>query len=370
MEPIVATSRVDTVRGRLGEFGVDALIVSSLTNVAWLTGFGGSSGIVLVTGDELVLVTDGRYGEQAERQIDAAGVRARVVVARSAAETGAALTAAIPPAGRVGFESAHVSHQTYVRWEAELTGRLAPTVGVVERARRRKDRAELARIARAAAIADRALADTVASLSAGVTETEVRNALEHAMRELGAAGPSYETIVATGPADAALPHHRPTSTRLENGHTVVIDVGALVEGYHSDMTRTFVIGEPSPLQQQVYDTVLRAQAAGLAAVRPGAHATAIDAACRDMITEAGFGPWFLHGTGHGVGLEIHEEPYLGPTATGVLEVGDVVTVEPGVYRGDFGGVRIEDLVEVTATGYRLLTQSPKDAPCLPSAPTT
>lgn len=369
MEPIVATHRADAVRGQLADLGIGALIVSDLTNIRWLTGFSGSSGALVVTGDGLALVTDGRYGEQAERQLAAAQVPARVVVARSAPEMLAALAATVPATGPLGFESAHVSHQTFVRWDGELAGRLKPTVGVVERGRRCKDRAELARIDRAAAIADQALADTRDLLGAGVSEVEVRNALEQRMRELGAAGPSYETIVATGFTHAALPHHRPTDEQLHVGHTVVIDVGALVDGYHSDMTRTFVIGEPSALQQQVYDIIREAQAAGLAAVRPGVSGAAVDAACREVITAAGFGPWFLHGTGHGVGLLIHEDPYLGVTASGVLEVGDVVTVEPGVYRGDFGGVRIEDLVEVTATGCRVITQSPKDDPCLPSAPT-
>jgi Xaa-Pro aminopeptidase len=204
----------------------------------------------------------------------------------------------------------------------------------------------------------------------GQTELDVRNELETRMRELGAAGPSYETIVATGPRNAPLPHHRPTATALEEGHTVIIDVGALVDGYHSDMTRSFVIGEPTPLQREVYDVVLAAQVAGVAAVRPGLPVRELDAVCRGVIAAAGFGPWFSHGTGHGVGLLIHEDPFVNSAGDAVLQVGDVVTVEPGVYRDDFGGVRVEDLVEVTSDGCRVLTRSPKDSPCLPSPPTT
>ncbi|MEY4231245.1 MAG: putative Xaa-Pro dipeptidase, partial [Actinomycetota bacterium] len=151
---------------------------------------------------------------------------------------------------------------------------------------------------------------------------------------------------------------------------VIIDVGALVDGYHSDMTRTFLVGETTPLQREVYDVVLAAQVAGVAAARPGITTAELDAVCRGVITEAGFGPWFSHGTGHGVGLLIHEDPFVNSTGHWVLQAGDVVTVEPGVYRDDFGGVRVEDLVEVTSTGCRTLTRTPKDSPCLPSAPTT
>jgi Xaa-Pro aminopeptidase len=190
------------------------------------------------------------------------------------------------------------------------------------------------------------------------------------MRELGASGPSYDTIVATGQVNAPLPHHRPTPTRVEDGHTLIIDVGALYDGYHSDMTRTFLVGTATPLQREVYDVVLAAQVAGVTAVRPGITTAELDAVCRQVITSAGFGEWFIHGTGHGVGLLIHEDPFVNSAGRDTLQEGDVVTVEPGVYRGDFGGVRVEDLVLVTSTGGRVLTSSPKDSPCLPSAPTT
>jgi Xaa-Pro aminopeptidase len=366
---IDVSSRADRVRAGWGE--LDALVVSELTNVRWLTGFTGSAGTAVVVDDEVVLVTDGRYGAQAERQLAAAGCRGRVLVGLSQAEQLELLTDVLRSvAGAVGFESAHVSH---ARWRqlADATGRqLEPTVGLVEAGRRVKDAAEIARIEQACAIADAALAEVVPTLVPGRTEVQVRNDLERLMREYGAAGPSYETIVASGPRNAPLPHHRPTDTVLEAGHTVIIDVGALVDGYHSDMTRTFVVGDPTPLQQQVYDAVLDAQVAGVAAVRPGLTTLELDAVCRDRLTAAGFGPWFSHGTGHGVGLLIHEDPFVNSSGGWVLQVGDVVTVEPGVYREDFGGVRVEDLVEVTSTGGRVLTTTPKDSPCPPSPPTT
>jgi Xaa-Pro aminopeptidase len=350
--------------------GVEALVVGDLTNIRWLTGFSGSNGWAVLLPDEVVLVTDGRYGEQAERQLAAARVAGRVAVGRTATELHGLLADALHGTSRVGFESAHLRHLDFVRLGEALDQEWVPTVGIVERGRRRKDPAELERIVAACRIADRALALVAPMLGDGLTEVEVRNRLEVTMRELGAAGPSYETIVASGPVNAPLPHHRPTPTRIDDGHTVIIDVGALVDGYHSDMTRTFVVGEPTSLQAEVYHVVLAAQQAGVAAVRAGIDSAELDAVCRSIIADAGFGPWFTHGTGHGVGLLIHEDPFLNQAGGWCLEEGDVVTVEPGLYRGDFGGVRVEDLVEVTATGCRVLTQFPKDTPCLPSAPTT
>jgi Xaa-Pro aminopeptidase len=371
MTPIDCSGRAGALRSLIaGHAGSpEGLLVTDLTNIRWLTGFTGSSGWVVVLPDEMVLVTDGRYGAQAERQLAASGTTATVAVGTSAAEMQRLLAAAVHDVAHLGFESAHLTHQQFVRFGEALAPELVPTVGLVERGRRRKDPAEVERIQAACAIADAALAKVAPRLGDGLSEVDVRNALEAAMRDLGAAGPSYETIVATGPVNAPMPHHRPTATPIEPGHTVIIDVGALLDGYHSDMTRTFVVGEPTALQREVYDVVLAAQCAGVAAVRPGVTSAALDAVCRGIITEAGFGPAFSHGTGHGVGLLIHEDPFINAAGGWELQVGDVVTVEPGVYRGDFGGVRVEDLVEVTPDGCRVLTQSPKDSPCLPSAPT-
>ncbi len=368
LPPIDVSLRCDRIVAGLD--GLDALVVTDLTNIRWLTGFTGSNGVAVVRRDGLVVVTDGRYDQQAVRQLAASGCSATVEVGRTAGDIVAHVAAAVAGFGSVGFESAHVSHQRWRELDEACDVQLVATLGLVEQGRREKDAAELARISRACDIADRALAVVAPSIVPGRTEVEIRNDLERVMRELGAAGPSYDTIVSTGPFNAPLPHHRPSATQIEEGHTVIIDVGALVDGYHSDMTRTFVVGEPSSLQREVYEVVLAAQMAGVAAVRPGVAARDIDAVCRGIITDAGFGPWFVHGTGHGVGLLIHEDPFLNSASERTLRVADVVTVEPGVYRGDFGGVRIEDLVEVTSTGCRTLTRTPKDAPCPPSPPTT
>lgn len=368
LTPIDVRGRAERVVERLD--GVDALIVTDLTNVRWLTGFTGSNGVAVVASDRVVLVTDGRYGEQAKRQLAEAGCDGEVVVAPTAAALLDEVVVAARAHGSAGIESAHVSHQRFVAIAGLLGAEPRATVGVVEACRRRKDAGEIERMAEACRIADEALAAVVPTLVPGRTEVQIRNDLERIMRDLGAAGPSYETIVASGPHNAPLPHHRPTDTVIEDGHTVIIDVGALVDGFHSDMTRTFVIGEPSALQREVYEVVLAAQRAGVDAVRPGAACCDLDAICRDIIGDAGFGPWFTHGTGHGVGLLIHEDPFLNSVSDVVLEAGDVVTIEPGVYREDLGGVRIEDLVEVTSTGSRTLTKTAKDSPCPPSPPTT
>ena len=350
--------------------GAEALLVSDLTNVRWLTGFTGSNGWVVLGPDHLTLVTDGRYGQQAVRQMAAAGVEGEVLVGATSAATLEHIAAMCGSFAVTGFEAAHVSFQQHAIWAAALGTELVATTGLVEAERRTKDADEIERIAEACSIADRALAEVACTLGDGLTEAQVRNQLEIRMRELGAVGPSYETIVATGPVNAALPHHRPTNTLIEPGHTVIIDVGALLDGYHSDKTRTFIVGTPTALQQELYELVLAAQVAGVAAVAAGVSSKQLDAVCRDTITEAGYGDWFTHGTGHGVGLLIHEDPFVNRAGDAILQVGDVVTVEPGVYREGFGGIRVEDLVVVTSDGCRVLTASPKDSPCPPSPPTT
>ena len=269
--------RAERVRAELGD--LDALLVSDLTNIRWLTGFTGSNGWVVLGHDSLTLVTDGRYGHQAEQQLEAAGVPGQVVVGVNGALV-QTIADACAPHGRIGFEAAHVSFQSHGQYAAAISGELAPVVGLVETQRRRKDPQEIEAMARACAIADQALAEVAPMLADGLTEAQVRNLLEIRMRELGASGPSYETIVATGPVNGALPHHRPTETVIEAGHLVVIDVGALVDGYHSDMTRTFVVGEPSAQQRERYQMVLDAQRAGLAAVRAGASAVSAASSSR------------------------------------------------------------------------------------------
>ena len=365
LPPLEHAGRADRVRARLR---TPALLVTNLTNVRWLTGFTGSNGWAVLTADGLVLGTDGRYRDRATAELAAAGVDAEIVVGVTRAELHDQLVRVLDGVPAVGAEAAHLSHAQWLALAADVP--VEPADGLVEAERRRKDAGEVARIARAATIATEALARTVGLLGQRPTEVDVRDELDHLMRRLGAQGPSYDTIVAAGPEHAARPHHEATRRTIVEGDTVVIDVGALVDGYHSDMTRSFVVGEPDERQREVYDLVLAAQLAGLAAVRAGAAARDVDAAPRQVFADAGYSDWYLHGTGHGVGLVIHEDPFHTLTSTQVLLEGDVVTVEPGLYRSGFGGIRVEDLVVVTADGHRNLTAAPKDSACLPSPRTT
>jgi Xaa-Pro aminopeptidase len=317
--------------------------------------------------DRALLVTDGRYRERAADEVAAVGAQVDVVAEFTVAEQRAAIIASLEGVPSVGAEAAAMSHQLWGTFASDLPLRAAD--GLVEDGRRSKDVAEIARIAEACRCADLALAEVAPMLGDRMTEADVRMELEYRMRRHGADGPSYDTIVASGPQHAARPHHQASSRMIVEGDTVVIDVGALVDGYHSDMTRSYVIGEPTLEQSGIYEFLLAVQLAGLAAVRAGTAASDVDLACRSMIDEGGYGDWFLHSTGHGVGLLIHEDPYESRVSTQQLRVGDVVTVEPGLYRVGFGGFRIEDLVEVTETGCRQLTASPKESPCLPSPPT-
>ena len=347
--------RIDRLRVRLADDGIDAAVITAPANVVWLTGFGGSNGTVLIAGDGAVLVTDSRYAEQAPDQLEAAGCDAEVVIADPVA-VGAERFGA---ASVVGLEET-IAWGDQRRWAAtEAAPELAPMASVVEELRAVKDPAELARIEAAAAVTDEALEEVRPRLRAGVSEIEIQREIDDAIRARGATGPAYDTIVASGP-NSARPHARPTDRELAPGDLLIIDAGAVVDGYRSDMTRTFVVGRPSAEQADMIELVTRAQAAGVAAVRPGAEAGAVDEACRSVIAEAGLGEAFVHGTGHGVGLDIHELPRVRSGATAILRPGHVLTVEPGVYLAGVGGVRVEDSVVVTADGCRALTRHPKD----------
>lgn len=357
LAPVQGTARLAAVQSRLGA-DFDALLVTNLTNVRYLSGFTGSNGHLLVLPDRALLLTDGRYAIQAPDQIEAHRVEVDVTTAYPARK--AELVDALAQTEQLGLEADNITwseQRQLVDWLPKLS--LVPAEGVVEDLREVKDEAEIDRIKAAVFIADKALEQLV-DLDGlhSTTERQVANRLESAMQALGASGPAYETIVASG-SNAAKPHARPSERRIGAGDMVVIDVGAVVDGYRSDMTRTFVIGAPSAAQREMVEVVTTAQAAGVAAVSAGVAASAIDDACRSIIADAGFGDAFMHGTGHGVGLDIHERPAIASTSAATLAPGHVITVEPGVYLPEHGGVRIEDLVLVTATGAEVLTGSPK-----------
>ena len=364
MTPVQVSGRAERLLASLDERGLDQMIVSDRSNIRWLSGFSGSAGVLIVSARGHVLISDGRYTDQAQDQLEMSGAAdVAVVTARTAAERNNAVS--VSTSGRpLGAEALVMPHSEWSSLSAHAE--LVATDGLLSQLRRRKDESEIGLITSAADIATAAMFEVAPMLVAGVSEREIRDELEYRMRRLGADGPSYETIVASGPTNAALPHARPTSRQLVEGDTVVIDVGALVAGYHSDMTRTFVVGEPSDEQQRWYDLVVASQAEGLDAVVEGARVSDIDRACRAVFEDAGLADLFVHGTGHGVGLDIHEEPFLGSSGDAELVAGDVVTVEPGLYRVGTGGIRIEDLVVVTSDGHRNLTAYPKDNPCPPS----
>ena len=343
--------------GRLAELvaekELDQLFVSDLVNVRYLTGFTGTNGACLVGADELIFFTDFRYTERAKDEVAPEWERPeaeRELVPQIAARM----------SGRVGFEDAKLSVRQLARLEAAIGDDvgLVPAGDLVEQLRVVKEPDELERIAAAAELTDGVYEWAMERGLAGRTERDVARACEARLRELGAE-PSFPPIVAAA-ENGALPHAEPGEREIGAGELVVFDMGALLDGYCSDCTRTFATGEVGDEGREIYELVQRAQAAALEAVRPGASGMEVDAVAREIISEAGHGDHFGHGLGHGVGLEVHEGPRLATTSEDELQEGNVVTVEPGVYLPGRLGVRIEDLVVVTGDGYRNLSGLSKD----------
>jgi Xaa-Pro aminopeptidase len=354
------SARRAALRALLPGAGVDALLVTDLVNVRYLTGFTGSNAALLVhvDGDGASrFCTDGRYRTQAAAEVPDLEL---VIDRASALEL--AKQAPTLRVERLGFESDAVTVDAHDALAEAADGvPLHRAPGLVQRLRAVKDAGEVEALRRACAVGDAALADLLAAggLRPGRTEREVALDLEDRMRRHGAAGSAFETILAAGP-NSAVPHHRPTESALQPGDLVKLDFGALVDGYHSDMTRTIVLGRAADWQRELHALVAEAQAAGREALAPGAEVTAVDAAARGVVERAGRGEEFVHGLGHGVGLQIHEAPYVGKTGTGTLSAGMVVTVEPGVYLPGRGGVRIEDTLVVRDTGPELLTHTTRE----------
>jgi Xaa-Pro aminopeptidase len=346
-------SRAERLAELIVERELDQLFVSDLVNVRYLTGFTGTNGACLVGRDERIFFTDFRYTDRAEREIGEEWER-------PGAERELLPQIVARMSGKVGFEDAKLSVRQLARLEAAAGDDvdLVPAGDPVEQLRAVKEPEEVERIAAAAELTDGVYRWALERGVAGRTERDVARAAEARLRELGAE-PSFPPIVATA-EKGALPHAEPGDREIGAGELVVFDMGALLGGYCSDCTRTFATGEPGDEAQEVYDLVLTAQLAALAAIRPSASGKEVDAVPREMITEAGHGDHFGHGTGHGVGLEVHEGPRLATTSEDELREGNVVTVEPGVYLPGRFGVRIEDLVVLTADGYRNLSGMPKE----------
>jgi Xaa-Pro aminopeptidase len=365
----IYSDRVARLRQTLAAEGLDALLVTNPENRRYLSGFTGhdsgadSAGALVVTSRDVILITDGRYIEQAEHECPGLTIKRREaalapLVAESLAAAGA---------GGTGIEATHLTVSALedlekaLRDQADPSQKLAllPTRGLVEKQRVIKDSLEIAAIERAVAITDETFDYLCGYLRPGLTERQVAQEIERYMTEHGAEGLAFGSIVASGP-NAALPHAVPSDRQLELGEPITLDMGARFDGYCSDMTRTVCLGEPGPELQELYDLVLEAQETCERGIRPGQNGKEADALARDVFAAEGREEQYLHGTGHGLGLEIHENPRLGKTgADSILAPDMVITIEPGLYVASFGGVRIEDTAVVTEEGIRILTTSHK-----------
>jgi Xaa-Pro aminopeptidase len=355
--PFVA--RRQRVVRKAGEAKVDALLVSRPEDVGYLSGFSGEDSCLLLGRGWAVLLTDGRFKEQAQAECPDVGLYVRkkgMVDAVREALKGRGVR-------RLGIQGGYVTVQFRDALAKKLKGVRIRAVGeVVSELRILKDDGEVRIIVQAARIAEKAFQELLAlgkKWWVGRTERQLAAELEYRMRLLGADGPSFDSIIAVGP-HGSLPHYRPGDTRVVDGQPVLIDWGAKVKGYCSDLTRVVLVGRIPPKLGEIYEVVRRSQAAGIAAARAGAALKSVDAAARKVIVDAGFGEQFVHSLGHGLGRQVHEAPGLAKLAKGRLRAGMVVTAEPGIYLPGVGGVRIEDDLLITATGCRRLTSLPRD----------
>lgn len=355
--------RLAALRKRIAELGLDAIVITHPSNRYYLTGYTGddippneSGGHVIITPDRAVLVTSSVNSEQARQQASGFEVFDRVY---GLAEADAAVLQEIG-VRRVGFEDKAILYQDY-RTLTERLGdevELVPVGTLVDDLRLIKTQEEIAKIARAIEVTDRAFEQVAPTIKAGDRERDIAWRLEVAMRELGASGPSFPTIVASGP-NAALPHHDPGDRQIQPGEPIVIDMGARVDGYCADLTRTVWVGEPDPRLREIYPIVLRALETAEAGLKAGLTGREADALARGVIEQAGYGEAFGHSLGHGVGVRVHEGPALSKRNEEPLPAGSVVTIEPGIYIPGWGGVRIEDVGVLEEDGVRILTRAAK-----------
>lgn len=352
--------RLNRLRKELEELQHEAILIGSSHNRRYISGFSGSSGYVLVSHDHAVLLTDFRYRVQAKEQAPGLDV----------IEHGTSPLDEIRELlsnwgiTKLAFEQEHVTFAEHARWSSTLQDvTLVPAAGLVEKLRMIKDEAELAVMQEAADLADRTFSYITGLIKSGMRERDVALEMEVFMRTGGATSSSFDTIVASGER-SALPHGVASDRVIGINEFIKLDFGAYYNGYCSDLTRTVVIGQPTDKHREIYDIVLEAQLHALANIRPGMTGLEADALARDVITKHGYGDKFGHGTGHGLGMEIHEAPRLSKLSDTILTPGMTVTVEPGIYLPGFGGVRIEDDIVITESGIKILTSSPKELICL------
>lgn len=347
--------KLQKVRESFESLGIDGLLITSTFNRRYMSNFTGSAGVVLISADKALFITDFRYMEQAMAQCEGYEIVQHTgnipnEVAEQAKKLGIR---------KLGFEQDHMSFAAYRTYEQAAEAELVPVSGLVEKLRLIKDASEIKILKEAAKIADDAFSHILNFIQPGKTEFEVANELEFFMRKAGAKSSSFDIIVASG-YRSAFPHGVASDKIIENGDFVTLDFGAYFQGYVSDITRTVAVGEPSEKLKEIYDVVLHAQLCGMNGIKPGMTGREADALTRDYITEKGYGEYFGHSTGHGIGLEVHEGPSLASKSELVLQPGMVVTVEPGIYIPGIGGVRIEDDTIITEDHNETLTFSSKE----------
>lgn len=347
-------NRMELLRSQLEQLGIDGMLITSSSNRRYITGFTGTAGAVLITMKHAELITDSRYSEQAKNQaIGFEVIQCKDSIIQQTIEDVQKLGIT-----KLGFEKNHLVFDTYQQLTEGLFVEIVPISGAIENLRMVKTDEEIAKIRTAAQIVDATFTHMLEFITPGISEKTVRYEMESFMRKQGADGGAFETIVASG-LRSALPHGVASDKTIQRGEMLTLDFGAYYQGYRSDMTRTIAIGEPDPRLKEIYQIVLDTELLTIDRLRPGVSCKDIDDFAHRYIDALGYGPNFGHGTGHGIGLDIHEDPFFSKKSDKVLESGMVVTVEPGIYVPGLGGVRIEDDILVTPEGHEVLTASPK-----------
>lgn len=349
--------RLQKLRESFETLGIDAMLITNDQNRRYMTGFTGTAGLVLITKEEALLAVDFRYVSQANLQAK----DFTIVQVKTKADL---LSEIVKQTERLnieklGFEQTHVSFFAYSEYKEKLKAEMVPLTGAIEKLRMVKDEEEISIIRKAAEIADAAFSHILSFIKPGVTEIAISNELEVFMRNQGATSSAFDTIVASG-VRSSLPHGVATDKVIEKGDMVTLDFGAYYKGYRSDITRTVAVGEPKDELKEIYNIVLESLSIALAGIKPGISGKTADALSRDYITDKGYGKQYGHGSGHGIGLDIHEEPFKNTNCEIVIEPNMVLTVEPGIYIPELGGVRIEDDILITEDGNEIITKSPKE----------
>ena len=347
--------RIEKLRALMKKEIIDAYLVTSPANLRYLTNFTGTAGLALITLEKAFFITDFRYTEQASEQVQG------MTIIQQQGNIVDEIIKLMESEGInvLGFEDASMTYAEYSIFEEVIDAELAPASGMIEKLREQKDDGEIAIIEKACAIADESFEHVLKMIRPGMTEIEVANQLDFFMRSLGATGTSFDTIVASG-VRSALPHGVASEKMIEQGDLITLDFGCVYQGYVSDITRTFAIGDPGQQLKEIYQIVLEAQLKVIEVAQAGVTGAQLDGVARDFITEAGYGEAFGHSTGHGIGMEIHEGPNISRSNDTPLNVGNIITDEPGIYLAGLGGVRIEDDLVILAEGNRILTRSPKE----------